>query len=341
MATHVLIPAYQPSAALPQLVGELLAAGVGVVVVDDGSIGCEGTFAQLEGLRGVTLLRHERNQGKGQALKTGLAHLLSVAQPEDIVVTADADGQHLPADILAVAQEAVANPQSLVLGVRQIDQMPGRSRLGNTLMRAGMGLLYGVQVEDTQTGLRAFSLSTAPALLALPEGGYVFETSMLINAAQIFEDGILQVRISTVYEEGNPSSHYNAVFDSARILAAMVRHLPCFLVASFSSFALDYLLFSLLYSLTGLGAVPSTVCARIVSGSYNFCVNKFFTFKNRGVRYTFGRYVLLALGILAINSLLMYALVDVLGLPALAMKIVVECLLYIVSFTVQTRWSKS
>lgn len=341
MAVQVLIPAYQPAASLPQLVGELLAAGVGVVVVDDGSVGCDDVFARLSAMQGVVLLRHEANQGKGQALKTGLAYLANTALTQDIVVTADADGQHLLVDILAVAQRAADSPQSLVLGVRQIDQMPSRSRLGNTLMRAGMGLLYGVQVEDTQTGLRAFSAESAPTLLALPEGGYVFETSMLINAAQIFEGGILQVGISTVYEEGNPTSHYNAVLDSARILAAMVRHLPRFLVASFSSFALDYLLFSMLYSLVGLGAVLSTVCARIVSGSYNFCVNKFFTFKNRGIRYTFGRYMILALCILVVNSLLMHVLVDVLCLPALLMKIVVECLLYIVSFTVQTRWSKS
>lgn len=341
MAIHVLIPAYQPSKVLSRIVRELSAYGFDVLLIDDGSQGCDDIFNAAEKTDGVKVVHHECNMGKGQALKTGLAYLAAAFSTSDVVVTADADGQHAPADIAAVAAEAVKCPGSLVLGVRDVEQMPGRSRLGNTVMRVGMDILYGVRVKDTQTGLRAFSLAEVSQVTALPEGGYAFETAMLINASQIFPAGIRQVGIETIYEDGNSTSHYNALFDSARILASMVRHLPRFLVASVSSFALDYLLFSLLYTLGGLGVVPSTVFARVVSAAYNFLLNKHYVFAGRGVRYTFGRYALLAVCILTVNSTLMYLFADVLGLPAMAMKVVVECLMYVASFTVQTRWAKT
>jgi putative flippase GtrA len=64
-------------------------------------------------------------------------------------------------------------------------------------------------------------------------------------------------------------------------------------------------------------------------------MNKHWTFDNPGEHYTFGRYVILSTTIVAANSLLMHLLVDVWGGSALVMKIIVECLLYVVSFTVQ------
>ncbi|WP_240189780.1 glycosyltransferase [Bacillus sp. P14.5] len=48
---------------------------------------------------GVTVLEHERNQGKGAALKTGIAHAVERFPDTNGIITVDADGQHLPEDV--------------------------------------------------------------------------------------------------------------------------------------------------------------------------------------------------------------------------------------------------
>src|ERR1700759_3388312 len=102
----VLIPAYQPGEHLLILVAQLTELGFrNIIVVNDGS-GPQST-PWLEGIAGyenVRLLRHDVNRGKGAALKTGIAMALAEVEGCIGVVTADADGQHSPSDILRVAQ---------------------------------------------------------------------------------------------------------------------------------------------------------------------------------------------------------------------------------------------
>src|SRR4029077_5003849 len=116
----VLIPAYRPSAGLIDLVRDLTARGIpAVLIVDDGS-GPEfrGTFDRVADLPNVQVLRHAVNLGKGAALKTGIHHALGEFPELTGVVTADADGQHDPADIERVAAALMENPGTLVLGCR-------------------------------------------------------------------------------------------------------------------------------------------------------------------------------------------------------------------------------
>src|SRR5699024_9332580 len=91
-----------------------------VVVVDDGSDPtCAATFLKLEHMPGCTVLRHEKNLGKGRALKTAFAHILNCPLWEgSAVVTADADGQHSVEDVCAVAAATTEEKRRLVLGVR-------------------------------------------------------------------------------------------------------------------------------------------------------------------------------------------------------------------------------
>ena len=75
----IVIPALEPDGALPAYVSALLERGAAqVVAVDDGSSpACDGIFRQLEAMAGCTLLRHQRNQGKGRALKDAFHYILS------------------------------------------------------------------------------------------------------------------------------------------------------------------------------------------------------------------------------------------------------------------------
>lgn len=74
---YVLIPAYEPAEHLPELVAALAAAdaGLSVLIVDDGSGAAFDDVFACAKAAGASLLRHDRNEGKGAALKTGFAYL--------------------------------------------------------------------------------------------------------------------------------------------------------------------------------------------------------------------------------------------------------------------------
>ena len=199
-----MIPAYEPSGRLAALLEELVLGWPGpIVVVDDGSsASCSVVFDRARAL-GATVLVHGLNRGKGAALKTAFSYLLEQVPTVAGAVTADADGQHLPADIRAVARELGLHQDSLVLGCRRFDGngVPARSKLGNNFMLGAMRVLCGVDVSDTQTGLRGLPASLMRRMLAVVRDGYEFETEMLVLARRA--GGIFEVPITTVYEGDN------------------------------------------------------------------------------------------------------------------------------------------
>ncbi len=110
MALAIVIPAFRPLQSLAQIVARLAEMRFErIAIVDDGSGAFyDETFSACARLPGVDLLRHPENLGKGAALKTGIRHILSVCPDIEGVVTADADGQHDPADIARVAARMAA-----------------------------------------------------------------------------------------------------------------------------------------------------------------------------------------------------------------------------------------
>ena len=136
-SSFVVIPAYQPSEMLPDLVKKVVATGYGVIVVDDGSApDKQWIFEQLNNLTGVVVLHHVENTGKGAALKTAFAYIRKLEDATIYIVTMDADGQHLPEDMERTIMAARLHPGSLVLGVRNFDKdIPLRSKLGNKITR--------------------------------------------------------------------------------------------------------------------------------------------------------------------------------------------------------------
>ena len=220
----MLIPAWQPDAALLHLVTALRGSSfAAIVVVDDGSAPpSQAVFSALRG-EGISVLRHAVNLGKGRALKTGFNALL-VEHPEVRgVITADADGQHTPEDIVKVAAALAANLKRPMLGTRAFaGSVPLGSRIGNTFTRALFGIVSGVHLQDTQTGLRGLPVSTLPALLALRGERYEYEMNMLAHLCRIGERP-LEVPIKTIYLDGNRSSHFHPLWDSVRVCLALAR----------------------------------------------------------------------------------------------------------------------
>ena len=210
----IIIPAFEPDRRMLELVRRLMKDFHDFIVVDDGSRSAAELFNELRTHDGVNVLAHDTNRGKGAALKTAFAELLRRYPDALGTVTVDADGQHLPKDVVRVAESLRRHPDRLTLGVRTFTKgIPFRSRLGNLWTVAEFRLLVGHSVQDTQTGLRGIPLTLVPQLLDIAGTRYDYEIRMLANAV-LRAKGVVQVPIETVYEQVNRTSHYRPLADT-------------------------------------------------------------------------------------------------------------------------------
>ena len=350
--TIALIPAYEPDAKIKDLTKELNDRGFSVVIVDDGS--GPGYATLFEGLsQDATVLTHSENRGKGAALKTGLKYINKymayteavftktgtemVSGKDAVIVTVDADGQHLPDDVQRVAEISAARPEALVLGSRALEgDIPARSRFGNTVTRHVYSAATGVRVHDTQTGLRAFHRSMIPRLLEIEGDRYEYEINMLMMLAT---EGVpvIEERIETVYEDNNSGSHFRTVRDAVRVYKEILK----FSASSLASFAIDYCVYALLLAATGAagianGLVISNIGARLLSGTANYTLNRKLVFRSRaGFAKSALEYIALAAFILAGNTIVLSTLVGTLGMNSLLAKLITEIIFFAISWTVQ------
>ena len=347
-----LIPAYEPDEKLTDIAASLKEKGMDIVIVDDGS-GEAYREIFLQASQNAVVLTHPENRGKGAALKTGLKYIdrymaytesvltargpVSVSGRDAVIVTVDADGQHLPEDVLRIAQIAEQRSDALVLGSRAFSEnVPARSMFGNTVTRQVYSMATGVQVHDTQTGLRAFRRSLIPRLLDIEGERYEYEINMLLELAS---EGvpIIEERIETVYEDGNRSSHFSTVKDSLRIYREILK----FSASSLASFALDYVMYALLLAVTGAAGlahslVISNIGARLVSASANYTMNRRLVFRSRtGFAGSALQYALLAASILAGNTIVLSMLAGTFGINRMIAKLITEALFFVISWTVQ------
>jgi glycosyltransferase involved in cell wall biosynthesis len=151
-----------------------------VVVVNDKSKDDSGELAEKAG---ATVINHILNQGAGGAISTGLAYARENSY--DYAVTMDADGQHDPADALACLKQAVKKRSDLLIGSRMMNTKGMKSSLviGNKGLSIISNILFGVNVSDSQSGLRVFS-SKAINDLHWTSTRYEFCSEMLLRAKQ-------------------------------------------------------------------------------------------------------------------------------------------------------------
>lgn len=332
---YVLIPAYQPDARLPRLILELHRAdpSTKIVVVDDGSGQKFSDIFEASATAGAHVISYEHNRGKGYALREGFTWIRDVAgDSPECVVTADADGQHTLNDIFRVGRRCTDTGKS-VLGVREfVGHVPARSRIGNTATSALFWLATGWKLKDTQTGLRAFPVALLPALLEVQGDRYEYELRVLLHLAK-FRHPVTQIPIETIYEAGNPTSHFRPLQDSARIWAPLLK----FAASSGVATIIDYVLVLVLNALTGALFFP-VIAARLVSASVNFAMNRR-VFEATGVplRRSALRYAALAVAVIA-GSYTMLAVLTGIGMPLWIAKIIADTTMYLVSYSAQSRY---
>ena len=174
----IVIPAYDEEATIAEIVGRVQALpyDTQVIVVDDCSR--DRTAEIAAGLEGVELVRHERNQGKGAALRSGFA----LARGR-VVVVQDADLEYDPADIPSLIQPILDGHADVVFGSRLIGGRPQRVHLfwhkvGNRFLSLLTNVLYNTTLTDMETGYKAFTLEVLRAIEPLRESDFRIEPEL-------------------------------------------------------------------------------------------------------------------------------------------------------------------
>ena len=325
-----LIPAYEPNQVLMDLILQLKEKEFEIIVVDDGS-GAEYAALFEKASVYATILTHAENKGKGSALKTGLFYIYQYYEEDCVVITVDADGQHDIEDVIKICENVQQYPDALVIGSRQFNEkVPLRSQFGNTVTRMVYRLSTGLNVQDTQTGLRAFHADRIPELLAISGERYEYEMNVLLEFARR-QIPIQEIGIRTIYVDGNTTSHFKALRDSYRIYKEIIK----FSAASFCGFLVDYAMYSALFLITR-NLRFANITARVVSAAVNYNLNRKFVFKKEENAVASAvQYFLLAVVILAGNTVVLEFQVNFLGIHQMIAKILTECIFFTLSWLVQ------
>ena len=280
----IIIPAYCPDKRLIKLIKEIRnLVEFPIIVIDDGS-GDKYTdiFLETKKFSNCLLYHNNINKGKGAALKNGVLYAIDKFPNNCGYITCDADGQHIPEDIIHIANVLKENPSSLILGVRDFssNNVPARSKIGNKLSSLLLYSISGLRCNDTQTGLRGISRKYETIFLSEPGDRYDFEMNFLTSMAKSNVD-INQIPIKTIYIDDNKSSHFRAIKDSITIFGGLLKYG----FSSILSSAVDLSLFTFfnltLFKFSSFSILLSTIIARLLSGVFNFSLNKKWVFKNQ------------------------------------------------------------
>jgi len=214
----VVIPALNAEQTIAAVVRNCKAVNEHVLVVDDGSADRTADVARDAG---ADVVSHPINRGKGAALKTGFAYALD--HGFDAVVTLDADGQHLPAEIpkfFAAREESGAD---LIIGGRAhlFSQMLPRRRFANRFSARCIAFASNANVTDSQSGYRLYSSQLLRAI-RLRTDGFDMESEVIVQAGRRgFK--ILLIPIDLGFVDGQSTSHYKPLMDTARIAWTVIR----------------------------------------------------------------------------------------------------------------------
>ncbi len=332
---YLVIPAYEPDAKLLKLLLELQNYHLfQIIVVNDGSAPQYNTIFQ-EASKYSTVLTHSQNRGKGRALKTAFFHIRKKGGL-DIIITADADGQHTPEDIFRIYNDCQKNTSALIIGTRHfLGSVPLRSRFGNTITKYVFYFATGCFLADTQCGLRGFSSSLLPFLCDIKGEHYEYEMNVLLQGAKQFP--IKYIPIETVYINDNASSHFHPVKDAFRIYKEIFKFAGSSLLCFFVDY-IGYLLLLLIFSGISVNTrlILANIIARLGSGTLNYLLNRHYVFQDtRRITKTGGAYCLLAFGILTLNTSILLLLRQG-GLENVyILKLLTELILFTLSWTVQ------
>jgi glycosyltransferase involved in cell wall biosynthesis len=171
-----IVPAYNEEKNIYNVVRRLKKMNFKVIVVDDGS---KDRTYDLAKKAGAIVLRHRKNKGKGEALRTAFKYARRKKIKNFVVV--DADLQYLPEEARKVLEPVKRDEADLVMGFRNWREVPFRHKLGNFVWRKIFNFLFGCKLKDTNCGFMAFGEKAIDEIENI-HGGYIIENSILADA---------------------------------------------------------------------------------------------------------------------------------------------------------------
>ncbi len=209
------IPAYNEATSIRDVVTRTLKVIDKVIVIDDGSN--DGTSMQLSGLP-INLLQNATNQGKSRSLVIGMKQ--AMVEGYDVVITLDADGQHLPEDIPKFLQKARDYPNHILIGARLANKadFPPLRYYANRLANFWISWAAHHRIADSQSGFRLYPMAIVEqfALRLMSKSSFVFESEILIEAGRA---GVYtkSLSISAIYFPHARKSHFHPWWDFLHI----------------------------------------------------------------------------------------------------------------------------
>ena len=167
----ILVPAYNEAenigVVLEQMPAEVCGVRTEILVVDDGSRDGTGDVAAEHG---ALVARHVTNRGGGAALRTG--YRLMVESGALIVVTLDADGQHLPSEMPRLVEPVLSGEVDVAHGSRVLGHADRNTRareLGIVFFNRLVSFITRTHVTDCSNGYRAVRTTVLPQLVLRQE----------------------------------------------------------------------------------------------------------------------------------------------------------------------------
>jgi glycosyltransferase involved in cell wall biosynthesis len=209
-----IVPVYNHDGQIKGVIDGLRKYKLPIIVVNDGST--DDTSEVLEAIKDILLVKHDSNLGKGAALKTGFVEAMKVS---NYAITVDGDGQHNPDDAQVLIDKLNSiDERPIVIGNRlgmEKDDVPWKSRFGRKFSNFWVFASGGPNVNDTQSGFRAYPLPEVFSL-NVKANKFQFEVEVVVKA-NWHGVPVVEVPISVDYSPGGERiSHFRPFVDFMR-----------------------------------------------------------------------------------------------------------------------------
>tara|TARA_B100001167_G_scaffold182670_1_gene140651 strand:+ start:730 stop:1617 length:888 start_codon:yes stop_codon:yes gene_type:complete len=216
MSILVCIPAFNEGKVIDKVIKNCLKFSDKVVVCDDGST---DNTSEVADNAGVDVIRHEKNIGKGEALRS--LFKFAAHSKNDIIVTIDGDGQFLPEEIPKLVKGIEENKSDIVVGYRFDDtaDMPDYRKFGNKMLDKMTNMVQELSVRDTQSGFRAYSKKVIE-VIDFKMKGFGADAEILIDATKKgFR--LTEEKITVIYDTGTKTSTKNPISHSGEVITSL------------------------------------------------------------------------------------------------------------------------
>jgi len=217
MLKLVCIPAFNEEKPIVDVIKKSLKYVDQVIVCDDGS---SDLTAEQAKIAGAVVIKHEKNMGKGHAMKSLFKYAKDI--DADVIVTIDGDGQFLPEQIETLLKPILENSYDVVIGNRFSDdtEMPSYRKIGNKMLDRITKLAAELPFSDTQSGFRSYSKKAIQSI-DFSTNGFGVDSEILIDAV---DKGlkITETDVTVLYDTGLKTSTKDPVTHTMGVVASLL-----------------------------------------------------------------------------------------------------------------------